>query len=59
MAGSAGSRLWPLSIPEHPTQFIDVLATGRFLLKMTVERFSPMYPVERNKFRTRNKNIAK
>ena len=24
MAGGIGSRLWPLSTPEHPKQFIDV-----------------------------------
>ena len=26
MAGGIGSRLWPLSTPEVPKQFIDVLA---------------------------------
>lgn len=42
MAGGVGSRLWPLSTPEHPKQFIDVLGTGRSLLQMTADRFRPV-----------------
>lgn len=42
MAGGIGSRLWPLSTPEHPKQFIDVLGTGRSLLQMTADRFFPV-----------------
>ena len=42
MAGGIGSRLWPLSTPETPKQFIDVLGTGKSLLQMTVERFLPV-----------------
>ncbi len=42
MAGGIGSRLWPLSTPEMPKQFIDVLGTGKSLLQMTVERFLPV-----------------
>ena len=40
MAGGIGSRLWPLSTPERPKQFIDVLGTGKSLLQMTAERFA-------------------
>ena len=29
MAGGVGSRLYPLSTPEHPKQFIDVLDCGK------------------------------
>lgn len=25
MAGGVGSRFWPLSTPEYPKQFIDIL----------------------------------
>ena len=41
MAGGVGSRLWPISTPERPKQFIDVLGTGKSLIQMTVERFLP------------------
>ena len=39
MAGGIGSRLWPISTPDYPKQFIDVLGTGKSLIQMTVERF--------------------
>ena len=42
MAGGIGSRLWPLSTPEMPKQFIDVLGVGRSLIQLTVERFLPV-----------------
>ena len=47
MAGGIGSRLWPLSTPKHPKQFIDVLGTGKSLLQMTVERFLPVCDIGR------------
>lgn len=31
MAGGIGSRFWPMSTPERPKQFVDVLGTGRTL----------------------------
>lgn len=46
MAGGIGSRFWPLSTPEYPKQFIDVLGIGRTMIQMTVERFAPICPVE-------------
>ena len=42
MAGGIGSRLWPLSTPERPKQFIDVLGVGRSLIQLTVDRFAPV-----------------
>ena len=42
MAGGIGSRLWPLSTPEMPKQFIDALGTGKSLIRMTMERFLPV-----------------
>ena len=42
MAGGIGSRLWPLSTPEVPKQFIDVLGVGRSLLQLTADRFAPL-----------------
>ena len=46
MAGGIGSRLWPLSTPEHPKQFIDILGTGKSLIQMTAERILPVCSVE-------------
>lgn len=40
MAGGVGSRLWPLSTPDVPKQFIDVLGVGRSLIQLTAERFA-------------------
>lgn len=42
MAGGIGSRLWPLSTPEMPKQFIDILGVGRTLIQMTLDRFRPV-----------------
>ena len=42
MAGGVGSRLWPLSTPERPKQFIDLLGVGRTMIQMTVDRFLPV-----------------
>jgi mannose-1-phosphate guanylyltransferase len=47
MAGGVGSRLWPVSTPDCPKQFIDLLGTGRSLLQMTYDRFLPLASPER------------
>ena len=39
MAGGVGSRFWPMSIPEKPKQFIDVMGVGKTMIQLTVERF--------------------
>lgn len=39
MAGGIGSRFWPMSTPECPKQFIDVMGCGRTLIQLTVDRF--------------------
>lgn len=46
MAGGIGSRFWPMSTPECPKQFIDVMGVGKSLLQLTVERLKPICPVE-------------
>ena len=46
MAGGIGSRFWPMSTPENPKQFIDVLGCGRTLLQLTVDRFKGICPQE-------------
>lgn len=46
MAGGVGSRFWPLSTPEYPKQFIDILGCGRTLIQLTVDRFQGICPIE-------------
>ena len=46
MAGGVGSRFWPLSTPEYPKQFIDILGCGRSLIQLTVDRFKGICPIE-------------
>ena len=46
MAGGIGSRFWPLSTPEYPKQFIDILGCGRTLIQLTVDRFQGVAPLE-------------
>lgn len=47
MAGGVGSRLWPVSTPSMPKQFIDLLGIGKTLIQMTVDRFRPVCDLER------------
>lgn len=44
MAGGIGSRFWPLSTPEYPKQFIDILGCGRTLIQLTIDRFRGICP---------------
>ncbi len=46
MAGGVGSRFWPMSRTAHPKQFMDILGTGRTLLKETYDRFVKLCPIE-------------
>ena len=46
MAGGAGSRFWPISTPQCPKQFLDVLGCGKTLIQLTVERFKGLVPLE-------------
>ena len=45
MAGGVGSRFWPISTPEYPKQFVDVLGYGKTMIQMTVERFASVCPM--------------
>lgn len=44
MAGGVGSRLYPLSTPERPKQFLDLLDCGKTLIRLTYERFLEVDP---------------
>lgn len=57
MAGGIGSRFWPMSTPQRPKQFLDVLGIGKSLLQMTFERLLKIAPVE-NIFIVTNANYA-
>ena len=46
MAGGVGSRFWPMSTPDYPKQFIDVMGVGRSLIQLSVDRLKPICPVE-------------
>ena len=46
MAGGVGSRFWPMSTPDYPKQFIDVLGCGRTLIQLTMDRFEGICPPE-------------
>ena len=37
MAGGVGSRFWPMSTPDYPKQFIDVMGVGRSLIQLKYE----------------------
>ena len=46
MAGGVGSRFWPMSTPEKPKQFVDVLGCGRTLIQLTFDRFKTIVPAK-------------
>jgi mannose-1-phosphate guanylyltransferase len=46
MAGGIGSRFWPMSTPQCPKQFVDVLGCGRTFIQLTVDRFKGVVPAE-------------
>lgn len=46
MAGGIGSRFWPMSTPDYPKQFIDVMGCGKSLIQLTVDRFAPLCPMQ-------------
>ena len=46
MAGGVGSRFWPVSTPEHPKQFHDMLGVGESLIQSTFNRLVKFIPKE-------------
>jgi len=46
MAGGIGSRFWPGSRVHRPKQFLDILGTGKSLIRLTFERFLNVCPTE-------------
>ena len=44
MAGGIGSRFWPASRSSRPKQFLDIMGSGKSLLRMTYERFLRLVP---------------
>jgi len=58
MAGGVGSRFWPESREDRPKQFLDILGTGRSLLRMSFERLTPMIPATHIRILTHEKYAA-
>src|SRR5690606_38417535 len=46
MAGGIGSRFWPMSRTNLPKQFLDILNSGKTLIKQTFDRYSKVVPPE-------------
>ncbi len=46
MAGGVGSRFWPVSTPQNPKQFHDMLGTGDTLIQRTFKRLNSFIPTE-------------
>lgn len=46
MAGGIGSRFWPKSRAGYPKQFLDILNTGKSLIRWTYERYVAFIPNE-------------
>lgn len=46
LAGGVGSRFWPVSTPDRPKQILP-LASDRPLVTDTVERITPLVPLDR------------
>ena len=44
MAGGIGSRFLPASRVERPKQFLDIMGTGKSLIRQTFERFLKLCP---------------
>ena len=47
MAGGSGERFWPLSTKERPKQLLKLIDSNRSLIRMTVDRVTPLIPTER------------
>mgnify|MGYP001266014151 CR=1 FL=1 len=45
VVGGVGSRFWPMSTPDYPKQFIDVMGVGRSIIQLTVDRLKPICSV--------------
>ena len=47
MAGGIGSRFWPMSTPQCPKQFLDIMGTGRTMIQQTCDRFGSLIDMSR------------
>jgi mannose-1-phosphate guanylyltransferase len=57
MAGGRGERLWPLSTPERPKQFLGLFG-NRTMLQQTVDLVLPLVPLERILIVTSAEHVA-
>src|SRR5262249_2304044 len=56
LAGGSGTRLWPLSTPAFPKQFLP-LPSGKSMIQATLERVAPLVTPEQSWVVT-GKNMA-
>src|SRR5574344_2726160 len=40
LSGGSGTRLWPLSTPDFPKQFLPLMSTEKTMIQQTVERMN-------------------
>ena len=46
MAGGIGSRFWPMSTPQCPKQFLDIMGCGRTMIQQTFDRFGSLIDLD-------------
>lgn len=46
MAGGIGSRFWPMSTPQCPKQFLDIMGIGRTMIQQTYDRFKGLIDMQ-------------
>ena len=59
MAGGVGSRFWPVSTPDEPKQFHDMVGAGKSLLQQTQSRLEKLIPDENIYVSTNERHINK
>ena len=46
MAGGIGSRFWPMSTPQCPKQFLDIIGCGKTMIQLTFERYDGIIDID-------------
>ncbi|MGB5325743.1 MAG: mannose-1-phosphate guanylyltransferase/mannose-6-phosphate isomerase, partial [Pseudomonadales bacterium] len=56
LCGGSGTRLWPLSRPSYPKQFLDLTGSGESMLQQTVSRLAGLPRLGSALFMCNNEN---
>ena len=51
IAGGIWSRFWPISMTNHPKQFIDILGTGKMLNEQMIKQYTRDVKEKRRRLR--------